>query len=165
MSPIKIVWYAALLGFTTSLAIHIGAFFGFGWLPRIFAWILHIGVFVTIAPAFYWAGLDDKSVSIKEHYRRLKHVFLSCPPLMRYMAILVILYGLATMIQGVSFSFGTTEDTTNGIAKIRSLSAVWLMFYTDAVVILYSVMRRSAMNRHQETKSGTDLEIYSTDQQ
>jgi hypothetical protein len=162
MFPIKIVWYAALVGFITSLAVHIGALLGLGWAPSILVWTLHIGVFVTIAPAFYWAGLDDKSVTIREHYGWLKQVFDSCPPLISYVAILIILYGIANMIQGVSFSFGRAEDTTNGIAKIRNFSAVWLVFYTASVMILYSVMRNRVTDEPQKTKFGADLEICST---
>jgi hypothetical protein len=139
MPSLKLVWYVALFGFITSLTIHICALLGLNWLPGGLVWILSIGVFLTSIPAFHLAGLDDKSVAIKEHFSRLRKVLAACPPAIRYGTILLFLYGITNIMEGMNISFGTTHDIPNAISPIRSLSAVWAAFYAVAGTLSYSI--------------------------
>jgi hypothetical protein len=155
ISP-KLIYGAALLGLIASLAIHVCALLGLVWMPGWWMWILHIGVFLTAIPAFRFAELDDKSVSITEHYRRIRRVFSACPPAMSYGTVLIFLYGIGTVIAGTDFSFGRAADMPGTINRVRSFSAVWSAFFAVTGTVSYSVMRRGGRVGHRATDDGGD---------
>lgn len=153
MPVLQLVFWVALLGLVTSLTIHVCALLGLELFPSSLLSILGIGLFLTIVPASCLAGLEDKSVTIREHYNRIRKVLADCPAIMRYATILLFLYGIANIIAGLDFSFGTTQEMPHSIGRIRSFSAVLAAFYAVAATVWYSVIQGRKMAGPQDAKT------------
>ena len=165
MPLLKLSLWVALLGFVTSLTIHVCALLGLDLFPSTLMTILGVGLLLTIVPASRLAGLDDKSVPITEHCKRIRKVMTACPLAMRYGTILLFLYGITTIIASMDISFGTSQEMPNAISRIRSLSAVLVAFYAVAGTLSYSIIHKCERAGRNDPKTRSGSGLRGTDEQ
>jgi hypothetical protein len=143
----RILGFAALLGFTLSLVVHVAALLGIDVAAKLpLVWALHLGVFVVFLP---FAFLSRKVLGTKPSFAQIKEHFPGWVValgvvIMAYVAVNFLRFVVATQGGSPSIQDGkfvlqshgkligeitASEYTAFKANEVRGFSGHWLVFY------------------------------------
>ena len=126
---------ASIVGFVSSLYVHINALMGHS-MPNDF-WALHVGIFVVWFPAVVVA---TRRAGKKRDRDLWKVVLYGAPVWMRFVFYALFAYSfLGTVLFSAHAS--STGSGMESPALWRGFSQIWLVFYFAAFAIFYAVLK------------------------
>jgi hypothetical protein len=126
---------AAIVGFISSLMVHIAALLGWEAPPQAFG--LHVGIFAVSLPT----SIAYTIIHPRHHHSWGWHdQFIGCPAWMRYVAYGLFAYAFINFFGGLA-GFGI-----GGASPMRLFSGHWMLFYWFAFAMLYSLLHYQAQH-------------------
>ncbi|HEV8583724.1 MAG TPA: hypothetical protein VGT02_02035 [Methylomirabilota bacterium] len=128
-------------GLVLSVLVHLSAVAGGPNPLGRAAWLLHGGIFVVWLPAVLCAQRLTRDARRSDFWRV---ALRGCPPWMRYMAYAFFAYAMLNFVLFITGAFGDRDDE---IVSVRGFSGHWMVFYSVALVLLYSYAHTDTRTR------------------
>ncbi len=141
------------LGLLSSSVINLYA--RLGRLTDIGQWesVLGIGIFVVFIPGFFVSGLHDKSVGMKEYWKRVVAVLGTCPIWLKYLIIAIWLYGALCAWTAKDWSIPPPLET-DFARVLMGTSGIYMGMYAVSLAMLYSSTDEKFRERMANSQNG-----------
>lgn len=140
------------LGFILSLLVHLASLAGVSLPFGRAVFLLHLGLFVVWIPTVFAASRISKGAPRRDVW---KVALSGCPRWLRVSIPAVFIYALINFVifaaTNVS-SKGKRNDTDPSV--VRGFSGHWLVFYSAAFAVMYSIRNRPSLLQERRCPTG-----------
>lgn len=131
------MWLAGL-GFALSLIAHVASILGIALPGGPATFALHVGIFVVWIPTVIVVPRMRRGLGTRAAF---ESAFSAAPRWLNRTRQLIFVYGIANFLIFVNAIPKHAQVADNDPELIRGFSGHWLIFYSTAFTVLYSVTR------------------------